>query len=257
MTLRVSVKQIKMVGPATKLPGALGGCARQWVAYYLDKLQPEFKAQALVDGIAFHKACAELVEFGELRTVTPESFFGKMARAGYGIMPRGDWLAETVSKFPWTTQAGTECTIDLRCDLRGVGRFGDWKSTSARKWALKSLDDEIQARVYAHGVMLEDDTDTADASWIYVCKRDLSAWIVPGIFHRESNEKWLHREIDRSIDLIAILRELAPTFTQLPRELDACESVGKFCDVAGHCFKNDGEHLISAEELLRYRRGTE
>jgi hypothetical protein len=284
--MRVSAKQLNMFGCRTRKEGALDGCARKWAAYYLDGNKPDFLPEPLVFGIKFHAVCAAMVKTGRMPApgvlqpgvvlmadeVAPDGLFGKMARSAIIHLPRtfvketGDqiraWQTEQEWLFPWTTTRGTEVQIDLRPDVCADSTLVDlidWKSTSAKRWALTSILDDVQAQLYASGLMIRFNREVCAGRWIYVEKRaPHKSWPVDGIFHRAASAQWLHHNVDPTIDLIAMMREHRPAAMDLPGDVLACEGVGKRCDFGGHCLGPVGpkeSRLITLEEIVRYKEG--
>lgn len=286
MTMRISAKQLNMFGCKTRKAGALGGCARSWAAYYLEGHRPEYLPAPLVFGIKFHAVCASMVKTGRMPEphvlqpgvvlmadeCKPDGLFGKMARAAIIHLPRtkvpetGDvirtWQTEQEWLFPWTTTRGTEVEIDLRPDVCADSTLVDlidWKSTSDKRWALKTILDDVQANLYATGLMIRFNRQCVAGRWVYVEKKGSHrSWPVDGIFHRKASADWLHENVDRTIELVHMMREHKPTAMDLPGDVLACEGVGKRCDYEGTCLGPVGpreSRLITLEEILRYKEG--
>lgn len=275
--MKLSNKQLKVFGTLERKPGALGGCPRAWGYQYLDKLKPEL-GPALIDGIKHHDVCASLLREGRMplprmlqpgviltpEDVRPEGHFGKMARASLPLLPvklEGVWVVEPSYVITWTTRNGTTVKLDIKPDAHirngatGYNNglyFIDWKSCSGRKWALKSLAEEVQAQLYAFGLCTSLGHERADAVWIYVDKKTYDAWRLGEVIWRDKAEAFLHAHIDRTIDMIVTLREQAPQGCELPRDLAACEGIGKFCDYAGPCFSNKTPPIISLEDIRAF-----
>jgi hypothetical protein len=287
MGMRISVKQINLFGPLQR--PSIGGCPRAWGFAYLDKLKPEWLAPQLVEGIKFHAVCASLVEHGVMprpgvlqpgveltaEEVLPESHLGRMGRASLIHLPRRDpygannpaaWTVEHVGSFPWTTSKGVEATVDLRPDLCSaplgeptLNYLVDFKSTSNRRYALKTLLHDVQANLYAAGLMHHGATSVL-ARWIYVSKKDYSSWPVDAVFHLERTHEWLHENVDATIELIHTIREAGNmTALDLPGDIEVCGGVGRFCDHAERCLKGPvgalPPRLITLEEIVRFKEG--
>jgi hypothetical protein len=278
--MRISAKQINLFGPLQR--PSIGGCPRAWGFAYLDGLRPEFLAPALVEGIKFHAVCASLVSSGRMpepgilqpgvelapEEVLPESHLGRMGRASLVHLPirqYGAWAVEHVGSFPWTTAKGVECTIDLRPDLASapigaptLNYLVDFKSTSNRRYALKTLLYDVQANLYSAGLMHMGATSVL-ARWIYVNKKDYSSWPVEAVFHREKTEAWLRENVDPTIELIHTIREAGNVQgLDLPGDIEACGGVGRFCDHAARCLTILGAHpprLITLDEIVRFKEG--
>jgi hypothetical protein len=279
--LKLSNKQLKMFGTLqlgrSESPPKLDGCPRKWGYNYLDGFPVEL-GPALIDGIKHHDVCAHLLRDNRMPLarvlqpgvilssddVRPEGHFGKMARASLPLLPvklPGVWEVEPSYTIEWTTRNGTTVKLDIKPDAHtkwgAVGHnsglyFIDWKSCSGRKWALKSLAEEVQAQLYAFGLCSLLGYERADAVWIYVDKKTYDAWRMPHVIWKDKAEAWLHDNIDQTIDLIVTLREQAPQGCELPRDLSACEGKGKFCDFAGKCFSNKTPPIISLEEIRAF-----
>lgn len=287
--MRVSVKQLNMFGCLQR--PSIGGCPRSWGFNYLDKVRKDWLDPPLVDGIKFHACMASLInsgtmpEPGELQPgvflqgsdVGPEGHFGRMARAALIYLPNRDWALTPSAKqkglgwtvegeylFPWRTEPhGVECEIDLRPDLHSdnVGRmvFVDWKSTSDKRFSLKTLEDDVQANAYAFGLMELFGKIEVDARWVYVSKKTYDSWPVDFTFRRQQTTEWLHRNIDATIELIHTFRDAKLAALDLPGDLEACGGVGRFCDFKDRCLTGPvGElpsRLISLNEIVRYKEG--
>lgn len=283
--LRISCKQLNLFGCLQR--PSIGGCPRAWGFAYLDKITPDFLPPQLVEGIQFHAVCASLVSTGRMplpgvlqpgvvlseSDVLPESHLGRMGRAALIHIPRRDyppepghpWAVEFVGSFPWTTSKGVEATIDLRPDLASapmgeptLNYLVDFKSTSSRRYALKTLLHDVQANVYSAGLHHLGATAVL-ARWIYVSKKDYSAWPVDAVFRPEKTNEWLHENIDGTIELIATIREAGLKALDLPGDEEACGGTGRFCDHAARCLTgpvgSSPGRLISLDEVTRYKNG--
>lgn len=279
--MKISVKQLNMFG-ALQRP-SIGGCPRQWAYYYLDGLRAPFLSPPLVEGIKFHAVCASLVVAGVMppavelqpgvvlseEDVRPEGHLGKMARAALlqlPVRPYGEWVSEHVGTFPWRTSRGVECEIDLRPDLMSpivdaqLCYLVDFKGTSDKRYALKSLADDVQANVYSHGLHLLGAGCTL-ARWAYVSKKTYASWHVEKMFHPEPTEKWLHENIDRTVELIQALREQGGvTGLDVGADEGACQGGTRFCDYILPCMGPVGAkpaRLVDLETLIRYKESKE
>lgn len=284
--MKISVKQINMFGPRER--PKIGGCPRAWGYRYLDKLEPEFLAPPLVDGIKFHACLDALQQTGKMpeprclqpgvvltaADVQPEGHFGRMARAALLHIPIrefGAWRSEYIGSFPYTTRLGVEVTIDLRPDLSSLEEDGshkplmaylvDFKSTSNKRYALKPADLllDVQANVYSHGLHLRGATATL-ARWIYVDKNTYASWPVEAVFQPEKTATWLHENIDATIELIHTIRSQGNLAAlDLPGDIEACGGVGRFCDNASRCLVGPvgplPSRLISLAEIVRFKEG--
>jgi hypothetical protein len=282
--MRFSVKQINMFGALVRKPGALGGCPRSWGARYLDSIKPDYLDENLVFGIKFHNACASLVSTGRMPTpatlqpgvimteydCAPDGQLGKMARSAIIHLPRSSvpetgmefkkWIVEAQWLFPWTTTQGITVEIDLRPDVCADSMLVDlldWKSTSDKRWALKSIVDDVQANVYAVGLMHHFQRQTVIGRWVYVEKKaPFRSWPVDGMFHHEKTTRWMHENVDATLELMHTYKEMGLSAFDLPGDIGACEGVGKRCDFEGPCLGPVGpksSKLITIDEVLRYK----
>lgn len=288
--IRVSAKQINMFGARRRKPGSLDGCPRKWAGYYLDGVKPEWLDPNLVFGIKFHAVCASMVKTGRMpephqlqpgviltaEDCKPDGILGKMARAGIIYLPRttvpetGEairaWETEREWVFNWTTSTGLEVEVDLRPDVCADSTLVDlvdWKSTSNKRYALTSIIDDVQANLYAFGLMRRFERSSCAGRWVYVEKKHPhKSWPVDGIFPLGRTEAWLHENVDATIELIHMMRETRPAALDLPGDIEACEGIGKRCDFeqhSGRCLGTLGPReprLISLEEITKYKEGT-
>lgn len=283
--MRFSCKQINQFGSKDRKPGALGGCPRQWGARYLDGVKPEFLEEPLVFGIKFHNVCASLVATGRMPTPStlqpgvvmteydcaPDGQLGKMGRSAIIHLPRSrveetglvfkEFIVEAQWLFQWTTSQGITVEIDLRPDVCADSMLVDlldWKSTSDKRYALKSIGDDVQANVYAVGLMRHFGRSAVIGRWVYVEKKaPFRSWPVDAMFHQEKAEAWLHSHIDKTIELMAEFKTIKASAMDLPGFVEACEGVGKRCDFAGQCLGAVGpkSSLITHDQITRYLRG--
>ncbi len=284
--LRISAKQINMFGARQLKEGRLGGCPRSWAAYYLDHFRPEFLDPALIDGIKFHDVCRSLTMTGRMpeprwlqpqvflsvQDVAPDGHFGKMARAALVHLPTRQidvpytdtpivWTAEAEWLFPWTTDKGVECDIDLRPDLCSdwsMIQLVDFKSTSDKRYALLELQNDPQANLYAFGLMKRFGRTILVAHWIYVNKKTHAAWRVQCVFKLDDVERWIHDNLDATIELISVARDNKLRALDLPGDETACQGRGFRCDFAGPCLELWGPkepRLITLDEIVRYKNG--
>lgn len=277
--MRISCKQISLFGPLLK--PSIGGCPRSWGFQYLDRIKSEWLAPQLVEGIKFHHVCASLVSTDRMPAagilqpgveltadeVLPESHLGRMGRAALVCLPvreYGRWVVEHVGGFPYRTGKGVDCTIDLRPDLASeplgeptLNYLVDFKSTSNKRYALKSLADDVQANVYAAGLIHLGATAVL-ARWIYVDKKTYASWPVEHVFHPAPVNEWLSKNVDPTIELIQTFREANLHGLDLPADLDVCGGVGRFCDHAERCLTGPvgpAPSLITLDEIVRYKNG--
>ena len=166
-----------------------------------------------------------------------------------------------------------DTAIYIKPDLhRDRKIFVDWKTTSARTrksdWCLqepefwgddlgeaelqalanrgvKFLRDDIQARVYAHGLMQLWREVRVTARWVYGSKKfkpteTPKVWIVEHTFERAETRAWVERNVWPTVETMNTIRA---AFEQgridstllIPHNGDSCEHTGKFCDALGYC----------------------
>ena len=166
-----------------------------------------------------------------------------------------------------------DTAIYIKPDLHRDRRwFVDWKTTAARTkksdWCLqqpdfwgdllteeeilalarkgvKFLQDDIQARVYAHGLMQLWREVRVTARWVYGSKKfkpteTPKTWIVEHTFERAETRAWVERNVWPTIETMNTIRaafdqrKLDSTLL-IPHNGDSCEHTGKFCDALGYC----------------------
>src|SRR5690606_39242654 len=110
---------------------------------------------------------------------------------------------------------------------------------------VKFLRDDIQARVYAHGLMQFWREVKVTARWVYGSKKfkpteQPKTWIVEHTFERAETRAWVEKNVWPTIQVMNTIRaafeagKLDSTLL-VPHNVDSCEHVGKFCDALGHC----------------------
>ena len=166
-----------------------------------------------------------------------------------------------------------DTAIYIKPDLHRDRRwFVDWKTTAARTkksdWCLqqpdfwgdllteeeilalarkgvKFLQDDIQARVYAHGLMQLWREVRVTARWVYGSKKfkpteTPKTWIVEHTFERAETRAWVERNVWPTIETMNTIRaafdqrKLDSTLL-IPHNGDSCEHTGKVCDALGYC----------------------
>lgn len=178
-------------------------------------------------------------------------------------------------------------TFYIKPDLhRDRSVFVDWKSTSAETkrsprvlqspsfWegeppkeilvrntmsAVRMLKDDIQANLYAHGLMQLWDTDSITGLWVYGCKKfgpgkRPKVWTVEHTFTRaEARDYFEHYVVQTAMTMntIRMAWEAKQLDTPLlvPHNGESCEFVGKFCDALGYCAFADSPIPISKLRL--------
>lgn len=264
--MRVSAKQLNLFGTRIRKPGSIGGCPRAWAGWYLENVRPAYTPESLAFGIRFHTVCASLVETGRMpEGEDPDGKLGKMGRAALLHLPiklKPNWLIEQTWLFQWTTTSGLTVEVDLRPDVCADGTLVDlldWKSTSHKRYTLTTLLDDVQANLYAVGIMKHFDRDSVLARWVYVEKSEsYRSWPIDCVFPRQRTEEWLHWNVDATIELIHTLREMKPSALDLPGDGEACDNVGRFCDYSGFCLGASGpkpSRLITLAEIARHKEG--
>ena len=203
----------------------------------------------------------------EARVKTAQLALAMIAHEPAGRMPA---LSETTD-FLEIPEIDTRIYIkpDLQRDRKV---FVDWKTTSARtkksEWCLQQPDfwgeglqeaelkalaergvkwlaDNIQARVYAHGLMQLWREVRVTARWVYGSKKfkpteTPKVWIVEHTFERAETRAWVEKNVWPTIQVMNTIRaafeagKLDSTLL-VPHNVDSCEHVGKFCDALGHC----------------------
>jgi hypothetical protein len=276
-----------MFGELRRKLGALDGCPRKWAAYYIEGNRPDFLGEHLVFGIKFHAVCASLVATGRMpeprvlqpgailtpTDCAPDGILGAMARSAIRHLPRStvpetgdvirEWQVEKEWLFPWTTGTGLQVQVDLRPDVCADGTLIDlldWKSCGGPRYALKSIVDDVQANLYAAGLMQRFGRDCVRGRWVYVNRTPShKSWPVDGIFPWKETEAWLHENVDRTIELIHMFREMRPAALDVPGDIEACNGEGRQCDYAGPCLGQLGPReprLITLAEIVRYKEST-
>ncbi len=238
--MRVSVKQIKLFLE----------CPRRWALHYLARV-PQLQGPALVEGNALHSQLAALVA-GTTPPYDRESRYGKLGQAMIEHLPQRESATPEVE---WVIP-GPDCEIDLRCDVVAEYEyFLDWKSTGAQRptqklpggeayWTLQSLDSDLQARIYAWGLMLRWGCPTIRARWVYGSKRfdpgqTPRTWTVDHTFERAETTAWVETNVFPVIEAIRAHRAafaVAPFQSRdVPHRPEACDWTGRWCDAAGQC----------------------
>jgi len=276
MRFVTSVSQIKMFSPSAK------GCPRKWALHYLSKF-PRERTPALVDGIRLHRAIkdkyhgipgAEWHQKWKPGTPTADLALALMRRVP--DPPR--WISE-----PTYFLEVPETAIFIKPDLlaKDWSGFKDWKSTSAKHkrspWTLQdpawwplgqmpdaasgdkyfSLKNDLQARIYAHGLMTLSGRDSIQAEWMYGSKKFKAAeqpqtWSVSHTFFREETRDWVEMY---ALPVIRTMNALRAGWAEkqidsgllVPHNAFACDHKGRFCDLLGQC--NFWKSPISLDRL--------
>jgi hypothetical protein len=152
-----------------------------------------------------------------------------------------DWKTTSArtKKSDWCLQhpsfwSGDEATSLAEAELRALAQRG-----------IKFLKDDIQARVYAHGLMQLWREVRIKARWVYGSKKFKpteapKVWIVEETFERAETRAWVERNVWPTVETMNTIRA---AFEQgridstllIPHNGDSCEHTGKFCDALGYC----------------------
>lgn len=278
MRFRTSVSQIKLFHPGA------GGCPRKWALHYLSKV-PRLPSPALTDGIRLHECIQQHFQLAPDEWarrwptfLTPEGDAARVKTAQLALamvqhVPPGRFapISEPTSMLEVPE---IDTAIYIKPDLTRDRRwFVDWKSTAAttRKsdWCLQQPDfwgadldraslqalaergvrwlrDDIQARVYAHGLMQVWREVRVTARWVYGSKKfspdgdQPKTWIVEHTFERAETRAWVERHVWPTIDTMNTIRaaheqgKLDSTLL-IPHTGESCGFTGRFCDALGHC----------------------
>jgi hypothetical protein len=270
MRFITSVSQIKMFSPSAK------GCPRKWAMHYLAGF-PRVKTQALVDGIRLHRAIkdryhglpggAEWHQKWKPGTPTADLALAMMRR----VPDPERWISEP-TYFLEVPELDTAIFIkpDLMRPFERCDGFKDWKSTSAlhkrspwvlqdpKWWAPKcelpeptngdkyfSLKNDIQFRVYSHGLMTLFGGPEIDGEWVYGSKKFKGAqlpttWTCSETAQRAETKEWCETYVWPIIRTMNALRvgwaeKRIDSALLIPHDPFSCQHKGKFCDLLGHC----------------------
>lgn len=272
----VSVSQIKMFAPSAK------GCPRKWALHYLAGF-PRSMTVPLRDGIRLHKSLKERWEGREdwsKKWLPPNNpgarKIGELATAMIRHVPRpGQYISEP-TYFLEVPELDT--AIYIKPDLLSLGaprgaklvELKDWKSTSAlhkrSPWVLQmpdwwpegklpdpvgfdrwfSLDNDIQHRVYSHGLMQLFGGEQVESEWVYGCKKfddgaNPMTWTARASARRAETQDWCETYVWPTIRMMNQLRvwwaeKQLDTALLVPHNPFSCEHKAKFCDdLLGHC----------------------
>jgi hypothetical protein len=270
---KISASQIKMFHPGA------GGCPRKWALHYLAKV-PRLPGLALTDGIRLHECIAQhfhlsadewtkrwptfwqpgLSSEDQARVKTAQLALAMIAQTPAGGMPP---LSETTDMLEVPE---LDTSVWIKPDLQRDRKiFVDWKTTSAvskkSEWCLqdpkwyegatyikadvKFLKDEIQARLYAHGLMSLWHEVKIQARWVYGSKKfgptdSPRVWIVEHTFQRAETREWVEANIWPTVRVMNTIRAAfeagkIDSALLVPHNGDSCGHTGRFCDALGHC----------------------
>lgn len=246
----VSVSQIKSFAPSKK------GCPRKWAFEKLFGF-PKQESEALIFGTELHWAIEALLR-GRAFDRWEGTKVGALAIAmSRHVAVKSEWECEP-TYFLEVPEIDT--AIYVKPDLLRVGFLAlkDWKSTSARskrspwvlhdsKWNIDgdTLQNDIQANVYAHGLMQRFGAFSIDAEWVYGSKgfqlgEAPSTWSIKATFEREPTRQWCEQYVWPTIEVMNAIREAKnakglDTPLLVPHHAFSCEHTGKFCDFLGYC----------------------
>jgi hypothetical protein len=273
MRFRVSASQIKMFHPGA------GGCPRKWAMHYLARV-PRMPGQALTDGIRLHECIANRFHLSADAWVARWPTFwqpglsveqqqivktAQLALAMIDQTPAGNMppISESTDMLE---APELDTAFWIKPDLhRDRSIFVDWKSTSAvskkSEWVLqdpawyvgatmiradvKFLKDDIQARLYAHGLMTLWHEVKIRARWVYGSKKfepgdRPKVWIVEHTFERAETRDWVERHLWPTVRTMNTIRAAwdagrldSPLL--VPHVGESCGFTGRFCDALGQC----------------------
>lgn len=268
----VSVSQLKMFAPSAK------GCPRKW-AFHYPWMFPREMTIPLRDGIRLHRAikdhCHGLPDGAAWASKwKPEGPTGALALA---MMRRVPDLAKWESEPTFFLEVPElDTAIYIKPDLMSYGACGeieafkDWKSTSAMHkrspWVLQdrawwpngvlpepangdtwfTLENDIQFRIYSHGLMTLFGGDEIEGEWIYGCKKFSdgqipTTWSLKATARRAETKDWCETYVWPLIRTMNAIREGAAsgqidTPLLVPADPYSCQHKGHFClDLLGHC----------------------
>jgi hypothetical protein len=277
MRFRVSASQLKMFHPDA------GGCPRKWALHYLAHV-PRIPNQALADGIRLHDCIAQLGQWSREAweqawplfvpgdappDVLARARTAQLALAMAGEAPAPNGMPPIVEGTDMLEVPELDTAFYVKPDWARRGAAGDsifldWKTTSAvsrtSEWVLqdrewyrgrsvradaKFLEDDIQARLYAYGLMQMWHEVKITARWVYGSKKfDLGqrpkVWIVEHTFRRDDTRSWVEKNIwptVRTMNTIRAAYEARRLDSPLlvPHHGEACGFAGRFCDALGVC----------------------
>jgi hypothetical protein len=275
MRFTTSVSQIKMFTPSAK------GCPRKWAMHYLAGF-PRESSPALRDGIRLHKAIAErwISREDDAQWIQKWGQAPKTKDLALAMMRHvhdaESWISEP-TYFLEVEELDTAIFIkpDLLTDFVSLGSptgFKDWKSTSAlhkrSPWVLQdpawwpggllpqstakvdqlfSLQNDLQFRIYSHGLMTLFGGREIEGEWIYGSKKfepgaeQPRTWSVRATAQRAETKEWCETYVWPTIRTMNALRVgyaegKIDSALLVPHNAWACEHKGRFCeDLLGHC----------------------
>jgi len=273
MRFRVSASQLKMFHPGA------GGCPRKWAMHYLAHV-PRLPGQALTDGIRLHECIAQRFQLSPDAWAKrwPTFWQPGLSLEQQQIVKTAQLAVAMIDQTP----AGNMPPISESTDMLDVPEldtafyikpdlhrdrsiFVDWKSTSAvskkSEWVLqdpawyagatmiradvKFLKDDIQARLYAHGLMTMWHEVKIRARWVYGSKKfepgdRPKVWIVEHTFERAETRDWVEKNIWPTVRTMNTIRaawdaKRLDSPLLVPHVGESCGFTGRFCDALGQC----------------------
>jgi hypothetical protein len=273
MRFRVSASQLKMFHPGA------GGCPRKWALHYLAHV-PRIPGPALTDGIRLHECIAQRFQLSadewakrwptfwreglsledQARVKTAQLALAMIEQTPPGSMPP---ISESTDMLEVPE---LDTAFYIKPDLhRDRAIFVDWKSTGSvskrDKYVLqdpewykdakfikadvKFLKDDIQARLYAHGLMTMWHEVRIKARWVYGSKKfdpgdRPKVWIVEHTFQRAETREWVEANIWPTVKVMNTIRaaweaKRLDSPLLIPHVGESCGFTGRFCDALGYC----------------------
>jgi hypothetical protein len=270
-----SVSELAMIGQTPK------GCPRKWALFYLAKLA-KIPNEALIDGILLH-ACLhdwfvmdrsgrrqEWILKWMISAKGPTgkelSWYARLAQAILRHVPESERAVGLTEETYFYEIPELDTALYIKPDwlVLTLRRFRDWKSTAAQTkkspWVLQepewwprgempadrfSITNNIQSRVYAHGLMARFDWGDINASWVYGSKKftgtsQIKTWPCNARFERDETRRWVERNVWPTIEWMNRVKDAFSSGALdspmlIPHSSRACENVGKFCDAFSTC----------------------
>ena len=283
----ISVSQLKMFSPSAK------GCPRKWAMHYLAGFA-RAQTPALKDGIRLHRCVKDRwhgipgIEWDQ--KWQPGTKTVDLALAMMRHVPdRHEWVSEPTF-FLEVPELDTAIYIKpdlLSADFEGIPYlapegFKDWKSTAAAHkrspWVLQdrlwwpggklpepengdtyfSLENDIQGRVYGHGLMTIFGGSEINAEWIYGSKKfeppqNPATWALDWTYRAGETKDWCKTYVWPTIRAMNAIRQAweanaLDSVLLVPHNAFSCQHKGHFCeDLLGHC--NLWKSPISLDQL--------
>lgn len=276
--IRISASQLKSFAPAH------GGCPRKWALTRLAGV-PKVETDALRDGTRIHELCegALTLTDAEFAERFAGDRLAPLAAAMVRHLPRHAGARHIEETWFWRPSGALAdgCPDDVEFYIKpdlytDDGWLCDWKSTSAwsptSPWVLQSpaqwdgpppdevlvtfrgesrmepiqlLQDDVQANLYAIGIMDRLGRDEVQARWVYGSKRlkpgvPPTTWIVEHLFQRATVERYLVANVWPVARAMADIRrgwdeKQFDSPLVIPHNESACGGVGQWCDGLAYC----------------------